>query len=210
MGLPDHRLFIKPHFAPAGLSPLPWNQREEKAVYVGRLYEAKGVHVLLKAWKLWGNAAPRLEIIGDGPLMQNLRCFVEEESLSEKVSFRGVLSSEETHALLSSAKLLIVPSLCPEGFPMVVAEAFALGVPIAASRIGSLQTLVDDRVTGILFEPGNEIDMQQKTAIAWTQAERWGESARRVAVERYSADRNHERLMSIYEEARSTNAALSA
>ncbi len=56
---------------------------------------------------------------------------------------------------ISSAKLLIVPSLCFEGFPMVVQEAFALGVPVAASKIGSLPYLITENKNGSLFMPGD-------------------------------------------------------
>jgi glycosyltransferase involved in cell wall biosynthesis len=202
LGLSEDRIFVKPHFAPPELTPVPWLQREEKAVYIGRLYEAKGIHILLKVWKRWGSAAPVLEVIGDGPLMESLKRAVREQSLSDKVILRGMLARPETLSLLSQAKLLIIPSLCPEGFPMVVTEGLALGVPIAASRVGSLQTLIDDGTTGMLFEPWNEDDMLLKISTAWARAAQWAPSARRVAEERYSAESSYQRLMSIYESAR--------
>ncbi|MFY0038682.1 glycosyltransferase, partial [Acinetobacter baumannii] len=56
---------------------------------------------------------------------------------------------------IGRAAALVVPSLWYEGLPMVVAEAFAAGTPVIASRIGALAHLVEDGVTGLLVAPGD-------------------------------------------------------
>lgn len=212
-GIPEERLFVKPHFTATVTVPLPWEQREDKVVFVGRLYEAKGVHLLLKIWQDWGTAAPRLEIIGDGPMMLPWQSMRKEFMLNEKVVFRGNLPHDTALAAMATAKLLVLPSLCPEGFPMVVTEAFARGVPIAASRIGSLQTLIDDKRTGILFSPGAEKEMLQAISQLWQSSDRlrdYGTAAHADAVEKYAPAKNHERLLAIYASAKNTGINVSA
>ena len=114
---------------------------------------------------------------------------------------------------MATAKLLVIPSLCPEGFPMVVTEAFARGLPIAASRIGSLQTLIDDKRTGILFTPGAEKEMLQAISQLWKLSDtlrNYGIAAHAEAVEKYAPANNHDRLMAIYTSVKNTRINVSA
>src|SRR5207253_1695516 len=103
-------------------------------------------------WICWGDDAPRLEIVGEGPDLERLRSLAAGAG---RIVFTGQKSAAEAHALLSKAKLLIVPSTWFEGFPLVLSEAFAFGVPVAASRLGTFEELVDARGAGRLFTPGD-------------------------------------------------------
>ncbi|HTR81973.1 MAG TPA: glycosyltransferase family 4 protein [Bacteroidota bacterium] len=200
-GIPSNSLFVKPHFLQDPPEPVHWDLREQKAVFIGRLYAAKGIHVLVDAWKRWGKDAPRLEIIGDGPMKEELCRTVDGSEAAGAITFAGNVSRDEVLRRLSKAKLLILPSLCFEGFPMVIQEAFALGVPVAASNIGSLPYLVDDKKSGGLFPAGNadEIRTRVRTMFADDNALRaMGERARHEFDEKYTATKNHATLMSIY------------
>ena len=200
-GIPSESLFVKPHFLEHPPQPIPWKDRENKAVFVGRLYAAKGIHVLLEAWKRMGKGAPHLEVVGDGPMRAELVRSIQESEASDSVSFLGNVSREEAMNRISRAKLLIMPSLCPEGFPMVVQEAFALGVPVAASNIGSLPYLVAENKNGKLFIPGDAGDILSCVKGLLADDERLrilGESARHEFDEKYTAEKNYIALMAIY------------
>ncbi len=200
-GIPTESLFVKPHFLENPPQPIPWEDRDNKAVFVGRLYAAKGIHVLLEAWKRMGKGAPRLDVVGDGPMRAQLVRSIQESEVSDSVSFLGNVSHEEAMNRISRAKLLIIPSLCFEGFPMVVQEAFALGVPVAASNIGSLPYLITENKNGKLFMPGNagEILSCVKGLLADDKELRTlGEGARREFDENYTAEKNYSILMAIY------------
>lgn len=56
---------------------------------------------------------------------------------------------------MGRARFLVVPSVWYETFGLVVAEAFAKGTPVIASRLGALPELVDDTVNGLLVTPGD-------------------------------------------------------
>ena len=83
----------------------------------------------------------------------------EEASLRREapdgVEFRGAVESPEVPALLAGARALILPSIWYEGAPRIVLEAYAAGVPVIASSIGALPSLVEDGITGLLFPPGD-------------------------------------------------------
>jgi glycosyltransferase involved in cell wall biosynthesis len=87
---------------------------------------------------------------------------------------------------------------------MVILEAFAMGVPVAASRLGSMPCLVNEGTTGTLFEAGNPDDLLRKVKEAWSATERlsaWGAAARREFEQKYTSEANYKMLMQIYETA---------
>ena len=63
--------------------------------------------------------------------------------------------------------MLVFPAEWYEGFPLTIAEAFATGLPVLASRIGAMVELVDDRRTGLLFTPGDPAALAE--AVLWAQ-----------------------------------------
>lgn len=198
-GLAAERVFVKPNFYPDPPSPEAWQDRENRAVFVGRLGAEKGVRFLVEAWKNWGAAAPKLEVIGDGPEKQRL----EQQASGGNIVFMGQLPFNKTQSRMAKAKMLVLPSVCYEGFPMVVREAFALGIPVAASRIGALPRLVDDTRNGILFEPGNAGDLLKAVQEAWKDSvlEAMAKSAREKFDREYTAGENYKILIRIYESA---------
>jgi glycosyltransferase involved in cell wall biosynthesis len=133
-----------------------------------------------------------------------LEASARQTGLSQKINFHGHLSFEKTQEKMARASLLVLPSLCYEGFPMVIREALALGVPVAASRLGSLPHLIEDGQNGVLFEPGNTKDLLRVLQKLWHQPENlsaMGRKARTDFDEKYTAAVNYEILMEIYQAA---------
>ncbi len=200
-GLPAARLHVKPHFFPRpGAGPLPWKERAERALYVGRLSAEKGVESLVEAWLAWGERAPELHIYGDGPLRGPLEARVLAAGV-RAIRFHGQQSRETVLAALGDARLLVLPSICPETFGMAVIEAFAHATPVAAARVDPLPSLVRDGENGLLFAPGDPQDLLATVRRAWhdgERLERLGRSARRDYERRYDEEANYRMLMAIY------------
>jgi glycosyltransferase involved in cell wall biosynthesis len=95
-----------------------------------------------------------LVIAGDGPLRGKLKMLSRG---LDNVRFLGLLSSEEIRRLFQGACAVIVPSLFPETFGLVAAEALSLNVPVIARRAGSLPELISTAGGGYLYE--NEKDL---------------------------------------------------
>ncbi len=202
-GLSPDLIHVKPHFYPDPPLPLPWSEREQKAVFIGRLGPEKGINLLINAWKKWGSDAPDLEIIGDGSERGALVKLAGESSNKNKIVFRGQISFEETQIQLAKSRILLLPSICFEGFPMVIREAFALGVPVAASRIGALPDIVDEGKNGVLFAPGSSDDLLNVVKREWQESklQAMAKGAREKFDHEYSATTNYEMLMNIYRKA---------
>ena len=144
-GVAAHKVVVKPNFVPD--PPLPGRGGGGYVVFVGRLLEGKGSETLVAAWRHIPSVT--LKIVGDGALRSALENIAKAERLN--IEFMGMRSRSEVLQAVSNAEFLIVPSECYEGFPMVIAESFACGTPVLASRIGSLEELVKEGVTGSKF-----------------------------------------------------------
>ena len=200
-GLPAERVHVKPHFYPAPPAPLPWPEREAKVVYIGRLGAEKGLNSLVEAWRLWGADAPMLEIVGEGSERAVLEQAIAAAGIGGKVALLGQLSFEAAQERLARARLLALPSLCYEGFPMAIREALALGVPVAGSNLGSIPCIVEPGRTGVLFAPGDAHDLVRVLRSVWSDdagLERMSLAARAEFDAKYTAATNYAALMHIY------------
>jgi len=200
VGLPADRVHVKPNFYPGNPTTIPWSERADRVVFVGRLSAEKGVQTLLNAWALWGDQAPPLRIVGDGELRKEL----EDRARGLRVEFVGQVSLEEAQAEIGRAKLLVLPSESYETFGLTVIEGFARGTPAAVSNIGPLPDLVRDPESGGSFEPANPHSLLHAVRNAWenpTLLARWSQGARAAFKARYTEDPNYAMLMGIYEQA---------
>ncbi|MEK7754586.1 MAG: glycosyltransferase [Acidobacteriota bacterium] len=200
-GLPGERVFVKPHFYADAPDPVRWQDRELKAVFIGRVAGEKGVSLLVEAWREWGGSAPKLEIIGDGPDRGKLENSVAGTALAARISFAGQLPFDETQRRLGGARLLVVPSVWFEGFPMVIREAFALGVPVAGSRLGSIVCVIRDGSDGVLFAAGDAGALGTAVRSVWDEPGRlegMARAARKSFEQRYTPEINGDQLAAIY------------
>jgi glycosyltransferase involved in cell wall biosynthesis len=200
-GLPAENVAVKPNFVAP--DPGPRTGTGDYALFVGRLSPEKGLPTMLEAWRRLGTRVP-LEIIGDGPEREALQ--MAAAGLAE-VRFRGRLPREETLAAMKGARCLVFPSQWYEGLPMTIIEAFACGVPVIASRLGTMAEVVADGRTGLHFTPGDAADLADRIDRAWSDPqamEAMGAAARAEFESRYTLARNHEMLMSIYARAIAT------
>lgn len=200
-GLPASRVEVKPNFFPGRPQPLDWDRRPLSCVFAGRLSAEKGITKLIDVWRLWGQEAPELRVVGDGPL----RAALEAAAAGSRVRFLGLLSPTEAQDEIGKSRLLILPSECLEGFPLSLREAFALGTPAAVSRLGALPALVDEGRCGVLIDPYDRQTVLGTLQAAWhdqAKLARLGQLGRNEFLNRYTADANHQSLMHIYERAR--------
>jgi glycosyltransferase involved in cell wall biosynthesis len=200
-GLPADRILLKPNFVDP--DPRRGLSSGGYASFVGRLSQEKGLETLIDAWDRLGGSVP-LKIVGDGPLAPLVKSAVERHS---NIEWLGRRNLDEVYEVIGNAAVHIFPSRCYETFGRVAVEAFAKGVPVIASRHGSMADLVDHGRTGLLFEPGNGVELAESVKqILGNEAERrvMCDAARAEYESRYTGDANHAMLMNVYAKARAT------
>lgn len=119
-------------------------------LFVGRLIPIKALDALIAALR----SLPPVEtlIVGDGPERERLRRL----SAALPVRWLGQVPHDEVIRVMSEAMCLVLPSRT-EVFPNVVMEAMSLGVPVVASRVGGVPSLVESGVNGILIPPADPV-----------------------------------------------------
>ncbi|MBI1846974.1 MAG: glycosyltransferase family 4 protein [Candidatus Rokubacteria bacterium] len=130
---------------------------------VSVLTRQKGADVALDALRLVlrRRADAFLVVVGGGPEREPLRRRVEAEGLAGRVRLLGPLSNPDLPACYNGADLFVLPTLRVEGFPWVIAEALASGVPVIASAIGGIPSAVDHEITGVLVPPGKAVALAE-------------------------------------------------
>ena len=142
---------------PAGVDELRENlglsAHERVIAVVGRLSPEKGHRFLLEAAKQLVDEFPecRFLLVGDGPEEAELRRKCRLLGLESRVIFAGVRRVEPVYRL---AECVVIPSLT-EGLPMVLLEAMAARVPVVATRVGEIPTVLDGGAAGVLVEPAD-------------------------------------------------------
>ncbi|MGZ8944567.1 MAG: glycosyltransferase family 4 protein [Methylococcaceae bacterium] len=198
-GFPANKIVVKANFVYDPLAESPCLNRTTPgfALFVGRISEEKGIKTLLQAWSTIDDKT-LLKVAGAGPLDDLLAGKNNIEAL-------GLQNAAEISGLMQQAAFLVLPSEWYEGFPLVLVEAFAHGLPVLASRLGSMADIIEDGETGMLFTPGDADDLASKAK--WLlgnpqQAQKLGENARGTFLEKYTAEQNYAELMAIYEDAK--------
>jgi glycosyltransferase involved in cell wall biosynthesis len=198
--LPANKIVVKPNFVEAGICQS--DGRGDYALFVGRLSPEKGVRVLLQAWRNLPHVP--LKILGDGPLIEEARETVRDDKLAARVEVLGRRGRGEVLNLMRGARVVVFPSQWYEGFPLTIAEAFACGVPVVASRLGAMEEIVSDGRTGLHFTPGDAADLAAKITWVWAheqETKEMGREARREYEKKYTAERNYRMLTEIYRRA---------
>jgi phosphatidyl-myo-inositol dimannoside synthase len=173
-----------------GLDP-ERNLNPPRLLFVGRLVKRKGADLLLEAFSQLRTDLPdlRLDIVGDGPELENLRALANSLGLTDAVTFWGALYGEELWRRYARASLLVLPSRQSkydvEGFGTVFLEAAAFRVPSVGTLTGGIPEAVIDGVSGRLVE-SDDVD-GLRSAIGFLlknpdEMERFGKNARDRAL----------------------------
>lgn len=146
------RRFIAPNGVTAGGDPGPRIRATGEPLHLvmlSRILEHKNPHVLIEALGGLTDFPWKLSIFGDGPDRERLQARTPA-GLLDRVRWRGWVDGPGT--ALADADLLCVPSRS-EAFPLVILEAMARSVPVAASAICAVPEMLDFGRAGFLVDP---------------------------------------------------------
>ena len=141
-------------FHPANTKP----SDSKKILYVGRLIKQKGIELLVEAFIDIPKQIPeaRLEIIGYGPEKENIKAILKAAHLEESVTMMDAVPHDDLPAIYGQSRVLVLPSLIPEGLGMTPAEAGLCGVPTVTFGLGGTSEIVINNKTGLIVEPNRE------------------------------------------------------
>ncbi|MBU2678315.1 MAG: glycosyltransferase, partial [Gammaproteobacteria bacterium] len=193
-GFDESRITVKPNFISDPLDGrAPALEGRNGALFVGRLSEEKGVDVLIRAWD---RLDIPLKIVG--PASESYA----RRTNNPVIEFLGEVDYNRVSELMQTSAFLVFPSILYEGLGMVMLEAFAHGLPVIGSKLGSIPEVVEDGVNGRLFEPGSDLKLAATVAaLSSDEIAVLSAGARQTFLDRYTPDANYEMLSTIYRDA---------
>lgn len=130
-------------------------EANERLVYVGRLETEKGVEALLRAARELGL---EIDVAGEGALGAALRAAHPE------ARFHGWLDAQALAALVAEARFVLAPTLVPEPFGLVLAEALRAGVPVLVTREAALADEIVAAGAGLACDPADPVRLRAQLA----------------------------------------------
>jgi glycosyltransferase involved in cell wall biosynthesis len=163
-GWPEERILYSPY----GVGPLeglraadrkPARSGPLRVGFLGSLVPQKGAHVLAQAHQLVPEGLLQVSYHGSSRSDPAYFRRLKSSARMSESSFPGAFPGGDAGRVLATLDVVVVPSLWFENAPVVISEAFCAGVPVVASRLGGMQEMVDDFVSGRLFSPGDSSDL---------------------------------------------------
>jgi glycosyltransferase involved in cell wall biosynthesis len=139
--------------------PLGTKPSDSKIIlYVGRLIKQKGINLLIDSFIDIIKQVPdaRLEIIGYGPEREYIESILQAHHLEKSVTIVDIMRHDDLPAVYDRCRVLVLPSLVPEGLGMTPAEAGLCGVPTVTFGLGGTSEIVKDSQTGVIVQPTRE------------------------------------------------------
>ena len=170
---------------------------------IARLVSVKGQNYLLYAAREILKVRPKTQflIIGDGETKQELINLTEKLEINDSVFFTGAL--KEVGQVLSIMDIFAFPAVWQEGFGLSVLEAMTAGLPVVASNVGGIYTLVKDKRNGLLVPPRDVpglVDALLRLLDDKNLAVKMGEEGRYLAAKKFSLGKVVRQIADVYRE----------
>ncbi len=154
---------VKTHiYSPSFSDPRPRKSNRDRGHitfgFVGMLAPIKGIEYLLKRYGKMRLSDSRLKVFGRGITPSYEKYLVNKYS-GENVEFMGLKNADEIYGELD---VVIIPSLCDDAFPRVLIESYSHGVPVIATCRGGVPEMIDERKTGLIFDPSADGDLENR------------------------------------------------
>jgi glycosyltransferase involved in cell wall biosynthesis len=196
LGAPPERIVVKPNSVARGEPAV--TSRREGVFCGGRLSPEKGFLELIAAWPA---GAPALTVAGAGPLEADIEVAAARRANVDRV---GWLPHDQMLTGMRQAKIVVMPSICPEPLGLVTLEALAQATPVVSfdgTSLGSVLRQIDPLCT-VPYGDFREL-ARRAAAIAADDAlwARLSQASLERWTARYSNEVNEEALLSAYERA---------
>lgn len=193
---------------PEAIHPLFFNRTGGEAnanvLIVGSIVQRKGIEDALRAMSIVISACPcaKLLVVGVGAAhyLEELKRLAHLAQIENNVEWLGFRKAEEVAELHNVSAVLIQPSHL-DNSPNSVAEAMASGLPVIASNVGGIPSMIENDVTGLLIEPGNHRRLAEAILSLLrngAERQRLAGCARKVAFERHFPSHVAEKTMNVY------------
>ncbi len=205
--IPDDKITYLPNFIEFNENKkIDFNKINSKQfLFIGRISKEKGIDVAIKGvnhlFKKEKLRDIKLNIIGDGPELENLRKIVINLKLDENIKFLGRINNKELDQYYQESCAVLMPSVCLENIPIVALESMKNKKPIIASNVGGYPDLIEQAKNGYLFEIGDYREMAKYIKNFYNNKElsiKLGEYGFEKLKKEFNKEEYYKKLMEIY------------
>ena len=209
-GVPEKKVFLVKNVVETGAQApnseffRHWSLPDDHPLllFIGRFIPAKGLLDVILACGLLRDAGRKflLLCVGDGPARAAAEAMVAEHDLKSRVRFFGYIPEQETREFYAHSTLLLFPTYHIEGFPMVIFNAAANGLPVITTRIRAAADYLHEPENCYWVEPKNPEMLAQKIVQLLNTSELRSTMAlkNRALAQRFSANIVAAEYVSIY------------
>lgn len=201
-GIPENKVICIPTFINAEMIS-PSYENEKYFLFLGRIAHQKGTLYAVKAMNYLKDTDFKLKITGEltsSDEDQKIRNYIVDHNLQDKIIFTGFKQGSELDEIINHAVCIVCPAIWYENFPNTIIEAYAHGKPVIASRLGSLEEMVEEGITGFLVEPKNAKELSDKMKKLINNknlSSELGKNARKKCEQEFSEKLHMERVLNI-------------
>jgi len=199
-GFDAKKVEIIPYFTRLPEPKKAKNIAEPIILCLGRVVHEKGMQYLLKAFSELKRKS-HLVIIGDGPMLDEIRRLAQSLDISQKVTFTGWLRHHDLDDFYRKASVVVVPSVWSEPFGIVGIEAMAYRKPVVAFDEGGISDWLVDGRTGFLTAPRDWRKMADNIRFLIDDpalAENFGAAGRKIVERKFLADSHIDNLTHLF------------
>ena len=169
---------------------------------VRRLVYKNGIDTLIESAKTAIKKNPRLVfiVVGKGPDFAKVKGKIEQLGIQENFKLTGFVSDEDLPVYYNTADFFVLPSKSGEGLPLVALEAMSCGVPVIATNVGGTSEVMNEDYGKLV--PPNSPEALAEAILEFSQRDLsvLKKDLRKMVEQKYSWDKNVEKLVKIYEE----------
>ena len=196
--------------------PMPDKGEPLKICFAGLQMSSKGPHTLLEAIALLKNKnIPTYCMLAGGtfqePYMKAMQKLINEKHLQDNICFVPQLTRQQLARFFLLHHVCVFPSIHPEAFGIVAAEAMASGLALVSSGVGGAVEVFEDGISGLSFQPGDATSLATQLERLWRNPnllKTLQKNGQQRAREQFSVQRSAERLESLFIEIKNKSTAL--
>jgi glycosyltransferase involved in cell wall biosynthesis len=171
-------------------------------ITVRRLVYKNGVDTLIDSAQIAIKKNPKLIflVVGEGPDFAQIKARIEQLGIGNNFRLAGFVSDEDLPLYYNAADFFVLPSKSGEGLPLVALEAMACGLPVVATNVGGISEIMT-KDYGKIVPPDNPAALAEAILeFSRRELSALKNGLREIIEQKYSWDKNVEKLVEIYEE----------
>jgi glycosyltransferase involved in cell wall biosynthesis len=171
-------------------------------ITVRRLVYKNGIDTLIESAKIAAKKNPRIIflVVGKGPDLLQIQEKTKQLGIEKNFKLTGFISDEKLPLYYNTADFFVLPSKSGEGLPLVALEAMACGLPVIATNVGGTSEVMIENY-GKLVPPDTPLSLAEAiTEFSHRDLSTLKKDLRTIVEQKYSWDKNVEKLVEIYEE----------